>query len=74
MKRYAKITGGFVLLVTGVALLALPGPGLVVIALGLAVLAREFAWARNLLDRIKHQVEKLRPKKSPPEHRDTPAS
>ena len=74
MKRYAKITGGFVLLVAGVVLLPLPGPGLLVIALGLAVLAREFAWAHNLLNRIKHQVEKLRPKKSPPGHRDTPAS
>jgi hypothetical protein len=40
----------------------------------LAVLAKEFVWARNLLDRVKHQLEKLRPKKSRPGHRDTPAS
>ena len=74
MKRYAKITGGFVLLIAGVILLPLPGPGILVIALALAVLAGEFAWARKLLDRIKHQVEKLRLKRSPPGRRDTPAS
>jgi hypothetical protein len=74
MKRYVKIVGGFTLLPVGVALLALPGPGLLVIALGLALLAGEFAWARNLLDRIKYQVERVRRKKSPPEHRDTPAT
>jgi hypothetical protein len=45
-----------------------------VIGLGLALLAGEFAWARDLLNRIKHQLEKPRPKKSPPGHRDTPAS
>ena len=74
MRRIVKIVVGFALLVAGVVLLPLPGPGLLLIALGLAVLAAEFAWARNLLNRIKHQVERLRPKKSRRERRDTPAS
>jgi uncharacterized protein (TIGR02611 family) len=73
MKRYAKIVVGFTLLLVGTALLVLPGPGLLVIALGLALLAAEFAWAANLLGRIKQQVEKLRQKKSPPGRPDTPA-
>ena len=72
MKRYAKIVVGFTLLLVGTALLVLPGPGLLVIGLGLALLAAEFVWAANLLDRIKHQIEKVRPKRSRPERPDTP--
>jgi uncharacterized protein (TIGR02611 family) len=52
--RIATIIAGFALLVAGIAMLALPGPGLLTIAAGLAILAREFHWARRLLDRLKH--------------------
>lgn len=51
------VIGGTVLLI-GVALLVLPGPAFVVIPLGLAILATEFRWARNLLDRVKAAAEK----------------
>jgi tellurite resistance protein TerC len=37
----------------GVAMLVLPGPAFVVIPLGLAILAVEFAWARRWLDRLR---------------------
>ena len=40
--------GGSVVLV-GVAMLVLPGPAIVVIPAGLAILGAEFAWARHLL-------------------------
>ena len=46
------IVGG-TLIVVGVILLVLPGPGLVLIALGLVVLASEFAWAEAILQRMK---------------------
>ena len=46
------IIGGAVLLV-GVALLVLPGPAIVVIPVGLAILGLEFAWARRWLRKIK---------------------
>jgi uncharacterized protein (TIGR02611 family) len=52
-KRVIKVVIGFTLLAVGVLLLVLPGPGLVVIAFGLALLAGEFVWARRLLDRVK---------------------
>jgi uncharacterized protein (TIGR02611 family) len=52
-KRVIKVVFGFTLLAVGILLLVLPGPGLVVIALGLALLAGEFVWARRLLDRVK---------------------
>jgi len=72
MKRYAKIIFGFTLLLAGVAMIALPGPGWLTIALALAILAGEYVWAKNLLDRLKRVGGKLR--KSPPERPDTPAS
>jgi len=42
------VTGPLVV-AAGVAMLVLPGPGLVVIALGLALLALEYEWARGLV-------------------------
>ncbi len=38
---------GSVVLLIGVAMIILPGPAIVVIPLGLAILASEFAWARR---------------------------
>jgi uncharacterized protein (TIGR02611 family) len=51
--RIAKIVGGVALLIAGVAMLVLPGPGWLTIFGGLALLAGEFLWARKLLDRLK---------------------
>jgi uncharacterized protein (TIGR02611 family) len=42
---------GFTVVLVGVAMLVLPGPGLLVIAAGLAMLALEFAWAERVLER-----------------------
>jgi tellurite resistance protein TerC len=44
---------GFSVLAVGVALIVLPGPAILVIPLGLAILAKEFPWAQRLLDRAK---------------------
>jgi hypothetical protein len=46
------VFGGTVLLL-GVAMLVLPGPGLSVAPAGLAILATEFIWARRLLARVR---------------------
>ena len=43
---------GGVVVVAGVAMLVLPGPGILAIAAGLALLALEFEAARDLRDRI----------------------
>jgi uncharacterized protein (TIGR02611 family) len=50
--RVAKVIAGFVLLLAGIAMLALPGPGWLTIVAGLALLAAEYAWARRALDRV----------------------
>jgi uncharacterized protein (TIGR02611 family) len=51
--RVVKIMAGFALLLAGIAMLALPGPGWVTIAAGLALLAAEYHWARKALDQLK---------------------
>jgi uncharacterized protein (TIGR02611 family) len=49
---------GTTLVLIGLALLFLPGPGMVVVVIGLGLLASEFAWARRLLRRAKKELEK----------------
>lgn len=48
---------GVTVLVAGVAMLVLPGPGLLVIVGALAILASEFAWARHLLKRVRREIK-----------------
>ncbi len=48
---------GTTILLIGLALIVLPGPAFIVIPIGLAILATEFAWAKRLLKRVKQQVE-----------------
>jgi hypothetical protein len=50
-KRMLVAVVGFACLLGGVAMLVLPGPGVVVSLVGLAILATEFAWAERALDR-----------------------
>jgi hypothetical protein len=59
-KRFLTILFGFTLLVVGIAMLVLPGPGMLTILLGLGLLAAEYVWARRLLDRLKQQGDRLR--------------
>lgn len=59
-RSVARIVGGFGLLIAGVFMLVLPGPGWLAIAAGLALLATEFAWARRWLDRLKATAGRLR--------------
>jgi uncharacterized protein (TIGR02611 family) len=41
---------GLAVTVGGLALVPLPGPGWLIVFVGLAILASEFAWAQRLLD------------------------
>ncbi len=59
-KRFLKILFGFTLLVLGVVMIVTPGPGWLVIAVALGVLAAEFVWARQLVDRMKEQGDRLK--------------
>jgi UPF0716 family protein affecting phage T7 exclusion len=52
-KRVLIAIAGGILMLAGAAMLVLPGPGLLTIALGLAVLALEFERPRIWLARLK---------------------
>jgi tellurite resistance protein TerC len=47
---------GFTVLMIGIAMIVLPGPAVLVIPVGLAILATEFVWARRLLKRLKDKL------------------
>lgn len=51
---------GGVLVAAGIALLFLPGPGILVLLAGVALLAREYLWARRLRDRLNARANELR--------------
>lgn len=58
-KRRAAEVAGSILLVLGVVALFLPGPGLLTIVAGLALLSTSFAWAERLMHPIKARAHKL---------------
>jgi len=58
MKRSVVTTVGVCLVLGGIALMPLPGPGILVVVAGLAVLATEYVWARRLLRRAKSEAER----------------
>lgn len=55
VRRVFLIIAGFTLLLAGGVMLVTPGPGMLVIFLGLGLLAAEFVWARRLMDRLKRE-------------------
>ena len=58
LKRSAVTLVGICLVLGGIALMQLPGPGILVVVAGLAVLATEYVWARRLLRRAKAEAER----------------
>jgi len=53
-----SVIGATVLLI-GVALLVLPGPAFIVIPIGLAILATEYAWARRWLRKVRRMASNV---------------
>lgn len=49
---------GLLIVAGGIALMVLPGPGILLVVVGLAVLATEYAWAQNLLGTAKEKAVK----------------
>src|SRR5438874_115086 len=52
VRRVIVSVVGVTVLLIGIALLVLPGPAFVVIPVGLAILATEYAWARRWLTKV----------------------
>ena len=57
-KRVAVSVVGGVLVLAGIGMLVLPGPGILVAALGFAVLGTEYTWAATALEHTKRMAEK----------------
>ena len=55
---------GVTVLLIGVAMIILPGPSFIVIPVGLAMLASEFAWARPAVRRARGMIAKARGRES----------
>jgi hypothetical protein len=58
-KRIVVFLVGLTLVLVGAALIVLPGPGLLVIAIGIGVLATEFVWATRWLERLRLELGNL---------------
>lgn len=60
VRRVVIAVIGFTVLAIGLVMVVLPGPALLVIPLALAILATEFVWARNLINKVKSKLSTLR--------------
>lgn len=58
-RAISAVIGGTILLI-GIAMIVLPGPAMVLIPLGLAVLATEFLWARRWLRKTRKLLEQTK--------------
>ena len=52
LRRLANLVLGWALVLAGIVLIPLPGPGWLVVGIGLLVLGRELRWARGALIRL----------------------
>jgi len=64
--RAARIALASAILLAGATMLVLPGPGWLVIAVGLALLSRDVAWAERWLVAVRRRVPGARPDGSLP--------
>lgn len=56
-RRIGIIVVGFVVLLGGLAMMVLPGPGILGVIAGLAILAQELPWAERLLEYVKKRAK-----------------
>ena len=61
-RRFVILVIGSTVLLLGIALIVLPGPAILLIPAGLAILATEFLWARRLLARARGSLQTLKTK------------
>ena len=58
LRRIGIAVAGGLVVTVGVAMVALPGPAILVIPAGLAILATEFPWARHLLHWVRGGLDR----------------
>ena len=58
--RVLFVIAAFAVLLGGIALIPLPGPGWAVVFVGLGMLALEFKWAENLMEKVLDRLDGVR--------------
>jgi uncharacterized protein (TIGR02611 family) len=58
--RVVFVIVAFAILIGGLALIPLPGPGWAIVFIGLGMLALEFKWAENLMEKILDRLEEAK--------------
>ncbi|MCB1030608.1 MAG: PGPGW domain-containing protein [Acidimicrobiales bacterium] len=57
LMRIGTIVVGFIVLIAGLAMLVLPGQGIITVIIGLTILARELPWAERMLEYAKRKAK-----------------
>ena len=60
IKRATRIAAGSGLVLIGIPMLVLPGPGLLTIFAGISVVSSEFEWAERVVEKVKEKTARLR--------------
>jgi Putative transmembrane protein (PGPGW) len=71
LRRFLLGTIGFSVVLIGLVMIVLPGPAIIIVPLGFAILASEFAWARRVWRRGTILVSRIRGKPNPREPVET---
>jgi tellurite resistance protein TerC len=59
LRRAAIAVAGATVVLTGIAMIPLPGPAIVVIPAGISILALEFDWAKRLRDKGRQRLARF---------------
>jgi Putative transmembrane protein (PGPGW) len=71
LRRFLIGTIGFSVVLIGLVMIVLPGPAIIIVPFGFAILASEFAWARRVWRRGTILVSRIRGKPVPREPVET---
>jgi hypothetical protein len=72
LRRFLIGAIGCSVILIGLVMIVLPGPAIIIVPLGFAILASEFAWARRVWRRGTILVSRIRGKPVPREPVETP--
>ena len=60
IKKLIVAVIGFTILAIGIVMIVFPGPAFIVIPIGLSILATEFVWAKNALEKVKDRIKRTK--------------
>jgi tellurite resistance protein TerC len=67
-RKVLVLLAGVPVIIVGILLLVLPGPGILVIILGLFILSLEFEWAKRYLDKTREMQRRALAKAKAKKH------